>query len=47
MQNNTGTKQKNTEWLGKAANTMGVLNADSILGIRKRKSKAYKECVIG
>ncbi len=28
MQNNTGTKQKNTEWLGKAANTMGVLNAD-------------------
>ncbi len=27
MQNNTGTKQKNTEWLGKATNTRGVLYA--------------------
>ncbi len=46
MQNNTGTKQKNTEWLGKAANTMGVLIGDQYSAIWLRKSMAYKECEI-
>ncbi len=43
MQNNTGTKQKNTEWLCKAANTRGVLNADQYSAESKRKSMAASE----
>ncbi len=42
MQNNTGTKQKNTEWLGKAAKTRGVLYAVQYSASSKRKSMVYK-----
>ncbi len=40
-------QNRNTEWLGKAANTWGVLNTEQYSPVRERKSKAYKECLMG